>query len=167
MAESEKRGRGRPRIELDLKTVEGLALIGCEEAEIVTVLGISERTMRSRKHEKRFAAAMERGRANGKKSLRRLQWEAANKHDRTMLVWLGKQFLGQKDRQDVVHSGTGPGGSIQVDVAAIELIESRMLQLTERRGPAADLQGHSRAEVAGTPARLALVGASEPTSSAG
>jgi hypothetical protein len=31
-------------------------------------------------------------------SLRRMQWEKAQTGNTTMLIWLGKQMLGQKDR---------------------------------------------------------------------
>jgi hypothetical protein len=41
----------------------------------------------------------------GKASLRRLQWQKASQLDSTMLVWLGKQTLGQRDKQEIEHSG--------------------------------------------------------------
>ncbi len=39
-------------------------------------------------------------------SLRRLQWKAAKENNVTMLIWLGKQYLGQTDKQEV--SGAEP-----------------------------------------------------------
>lgn len=37
-------------------------------------------------------------------SLRRMQYRAACAGDRTILIWLGKQYLGQRDKQDLdVH----------------------------------------------------------------
>lgn len=53
------------------------------------------------------AAALERGRESGKASLRRLQWKAANAGNTTMLVWMGKQYLSQTDRQDLRHDLIG------------------------------------------------------------
>ena len=37
--------------------------------------------------------------ANGKMSLRRKQYDLASSGNPTMLIWLGKQWLGQADRQ--------------------------------------------------------------------
>ncbi len=34
-------------------------------------------------------------------SLRRKQWRAAEEGNTTMLVWLGKQYLGQKDKSEM------------------------------------------------------------------
>jgi hypothetical protein len=44
--------------------------------------------------------------ADGKRSLRRRQYQAADEGNPTMLVWLGKQWLKQVDKQEVEHTGT-------------------------------------------------------------
>lgn len=80
------------------KTAERLAAIGCTQEEMAHVLGLSVATIR-----RRFKAQIARGRASMAVSLRRKQWAAAKKGNVTMLIWLGKQYLGQKDRQEVVH----------------------------------------------------------------
>ena len=46
-------------------------------------------------------------RARGGFSLRRLQWETA-KRSATMQIWLGKQYLGQKDKQEQSGPDGGP-----------------------------------------------------------
>ncbi len=33
--------------------------------------------------------------------MRRVQWQKAIAGDKTMMIWMGKQHLGQSDRQDV------------------------------------------------------------------
>jgi len=38
--------------------------------------------------------------AMGKMSIRRLQFEKAKEGNTTMLIWLGKQYLGQTDKAD-------------------------------------------------------------------
>jgi hypothetical protein len=38
-------------------------------------------------------------------SLRRMQWQAAENGNPTMLVWLGKQYLNQKDKAEQTISG--------------------------------------------------------------
>lgn len=97
----EKRSVGRPRFEFDLKQVQALATIQCTDDELGAVLGCSTDTIGRRKQEDPdFAEALKRGKEQGKVSLRRLQWKAAQNGNITMLIWLGKQFLGQRDRME-------------------------------------------------------------------
>ena len=44
-----------------------------------------------------------KGRANLKKRLRKAQLDAALSGNSTMLIWLGKQMLGQVDKQEIEH----------------------------------------------------------------
>ena len=91
---------GRPKKEIDYVTVDNLANIQCTQDEIASFLGISKRTLlRDEKFNELFA----RGRENGKMSLRRIQWKHAEK-SATMAIWLGKQYLGQRDIMQVGNS---------------------------------------------------------------
>lgn len=90
----------RPRKDVDIKMLEGLAKIGCTDEEMATLLGVSSDTL-----VRRFADHIKRGRAEMKMSLRRLQIKLAEGGNATMAIWLGKQNLGQKDK--VEHSGQG------------------------------------------------------------
>jgi hypothetical protein len=87
---------GRPQKKIDPSQVQALAAIGCTVAEIAATLDCSKDTL-----ERRFAAFIEKGRERMKMSLRRHQIKAAEKGNATMLIWLGKQYLGQRDRVDV------------------------------------------------------------------
>lgn len=82
----------RPRKEIDERKVEQLASIGCSEKEIGQLLGCSDDLL-----ERRFAGPLKRGRARRNQNLRKLQYEAAKRGNVTMQIWLGKQWLGQKD----------------------------------------------------------------------
>jgi hypothetical protein len=93
--------------------------IQCTAQEICDVLGMSEDTLGRRIAEreiegvKNFADLYKKHQGEGKASLRRAQWKAAQDGNATMLVWLGKQMLGQKDKQEL----SGPdGGSIPVAI---------------------------------------------------
>lgn len=98
---------GRPKINLNPAKVEALAALQCTFDEIASGLGVSTDTLeRRRKEETEIAEAIKRGREEGKRSLRRLQWEAAQKGNTTMLVWLGKQWLGQRDKAEAEVKGT-------------------------------------------------------------
>lgn len=101
----------RPRLEIDEQQVRLLAGVGCTVDEIAASLDCSKRTL-----ETRFLAIIENGRAKMRGSLRRKQVELALKGDRTMLIWLGKQLLGQRDEQRMEHAG---GVSIAHDDEAI------------------------------------------------
>lgn len=97
---------GRPRIEFDEKTwatIEECARIHCTESEIAGILGVSIDTIDRRvneEHNQTFAAYIKRFADQGRKSLRRAQWAAAEAGNPTMLVWLGKQHLAQRDQPE-------------------------------------------------------------------
>ena len=98
-----KRNRGRPRKPFDRALVRRLAGVGLTVEEIAMVCGVSKSTVL--RHASR---ALNRGRANMTISLRRAQFRSAKRGNVAMLIWLGKQYLGQRDRQEVTteHGGT-------------------------------------------------------------
>ena len=83
----------RPKIEIDYETVEKLASIQCTQEEIANFLNVSVRTLQ---RDEEFCRIYKKGIDNGKMSLRRIQFKLAEKNP-TMALWLGKQYLGQKD----------------------------------------------------------------------
>ena len=91
---------GRPKIEIDYATVEKLANIQCTQDEIASFIGVSTRTLQ---RDEKFMELFNKGRDNGKMSLRRIQWKHAEK-SATMAIWLGKQYLGQKDNIEVANT---------------------------------------------------------------
>ena len=97
---------GRPRIELtskDWHTIEQLCAIQCTGEEIAGVLDIDYDTLNSRINERHgfgFSEYYKRKSSRGKMSLRRKQHEIALSGNPTMLIWLGKQYLGQKDQHE-------------------------------------------------------------------
>jgi len=106
MPEGQKHPGGRPPVQLDLRQVEELARIGCTEQDMAAVLGVSVDTIQRRKRScDEFCGVIEKGQASLRNSLRRLQVKKALEGNVTMLIWLGKQLLGQSDRHDIEHSG--------------------------------------------------------------
>src|SRR5436190_4593701 len=85
---------GRPRKFVDLEMVERLAHLQCTQEEISSALGVSVDTLTRHKY---FAEIFKRGTENGRKSVRRMQFESATKGSVAMQIWLGKQYLGQSD----------------------------------------------------------------------
>ena len=91
---------GRPRFDFSdkLPLVRKLASIQCTDEEIAAGLGCSQDTLaRGRKREPDLDAAILEGRANGRMSLRRAQYRKAMDGNPAMLIWLGKQVLGQRE----------------------------------------------------------------------
>lgn len=83
----------RPKLEIDPIEVEKLAKIGATNTEIADFFGCNETTIRTR-----FSENLIKGRASMKLRLRQLQWRAADNGNITMLIWLGKQELGQTEK---------------------------------------------------------------------
>jgi len=102
-----KKKTGRPLLKIDPKMVERLAKLHCTQTEITTILGCDRKTIYNR-----FSPASEKGHQVGNVRLRRLQWKAAARGNATMLIFLGKQYLGQSDR----HELTGTDGTPLVPV---------------------------------------------------
>jgi len=82
----------RPKIQIDPIEVEKLAAMGCTTKEIASFFDCSVDTI-----DRRFAESLLKGKEKGKIKLRRLQWQAAEKGNVAMLIFLGKQYLGQRD----------------------------------------------------------------------
>lgn len=90
---------GRPLFVPDLKTVEQLSVMMATDNEIAGFIGCSRDTIDElKKRMPEYNEAVDRGRAKGKLNLRRKQYEAAIEGgNTTMMIWLGKQMLGQTD----------------------------------------------------------------------
>jgi AraC-like DNA-binding protein len=83
----------RPLKKIDPVQVEKLAMMFCTNEEIADVLGCSSDTL-----VRRFAESLKKGRSHAKASLRRHQFKAASAGNAALLIWLGKQHLGQTDK---------------------------------------------------------------------
>lgn len=92
---------GRPKIQIDYEAVKKLANIQCTQDEIAGFLGISTRTFQ---RDEKCMELYNQGRENGKISLRRMQWRHAEK-SASMAIFLGKQYLGQRDVVEEKNEG--------------------------------------------------------------
>ena len=91
----------RPLKDISAREVELLASCGATMQEIAAKLDCHVDTIRDR-----FSSEVERGRDSGKMSLRLLQWQSAKNGNVAMQIWLGKQWLAQRDRFDFTHEST-------------------------------------------------------------
>lgn len=87
----------KPKIsEVDKELVWRLGCMMCTYKEIADVLGLDEKTVI-----RKFGDLVEKARSQGKKALRRAQFEkAVQDKDPRMLIFLGKQYLSQKDNPE-------------------------------------------------------------------
>ena len=101
---TDKKPPHRPKgttIPIDWDKVDNMCAIQCTGEEIAGVLGCEYDTLqRACKREKNllFAEYIEQKKSGGKMSLRRKQYTTAMDGNPTMLVWLGKNWLGQTDK---------------------------------------------------------------------
>jgi hypothetical protein len=116
---------GRPRAVVNLELAEKLAYIHCSDVDIAWCLGVSLKTFQRRKKTPAFAEALGRGHAKGRSRIRQLQLDAAEKGNPTMLIWLGKQYLGQKDILISEHGGSPPVQPADARARLAELFDRR------------------------------------------
>jgi hypothetical protein len=96
-------GRPRKQDNIDKKTFEKLCFMQCTEVEIADYFEVSHDTISRwclKTYKMTFEDVFNMKKAGGKISLRRSQWQLAEKNP-TMAIWLGKQYLGQKDETTV------------------------------------------------------------------
>lgn len=89
----------RPRKEIDRKQFENLCGLQCTKEEICGWFGVTDKTLDrwcKREYKQSFSEVFRQKRGMGKISLRRSQWKLAEKNA-NMAIWLGKQYLGQKE----------------------------------------------------------------------
>jgi|ERR1700731_2047149 len=90
---------GRPLKPINWETFEELCSIQCTQSEIANVLKIHFTTLIDRVVEhygEDFASVYKMYADGGKSSLRRTQFKLSKKNA-AMCIWLGKQYLGQKE----------------------------------------------------------------------
>ena len=102
---------GRPTKEIDYTKLDAMCAIQCTGEECSAILGMDYDTLNNRLKKDGnggFSEYFKLKGANGKMSLRRKQFEQASSGNSTMLIWLGKQWLGQAEKsenitKDVTH----------------------------------------------------------------
>ena len=94
----------RPKkYDIDPEEVEKLAGIGATNAEIAAFFGCDPSLI-----SKSYSSNVTKGRESGKIRLRQWQMKAAQKGNVSMLIWLGKQMLGQRDQVETLITEAPP-----------------------------------------------------------
>lgn len=117
--------RPGPRCKLDedaealdrtLHTIRLLSSWDCTQEEIAAALRVSKTTLtRFLQRNEDGRLALEEGRLAHTSSLRRKQFEVAMAGNVPMLIWLGKQRLGQRDKMDLAANLNAPSHEDELD----------------------------------------------------
>ena len=99
-----RKANGRPAIKIDIDELGKLAGLQCTQADAAAWFGCSPDTIKRRLREAKYRDAWEMGLGKGRVSLRRKQMNLADRNA-TMAIFLGKQYLGQKDVTEHEMSG--------------------------------------------------------------
>lgn len=97
---SQSKKMGRPTVEITRQQFEGLCNLQCTLVEIAGFFHCSEDTIQNwckKEYRDTFSAIYKVYSQNGKISLRRIQFRLAEKSS-AMAIFLGKQYLGQKEK---------------------------------------------------------------------
>lgn len=114
---------GRPKtIHINSKHVYKLASYGCTQAEIAGVFGCNPTYISVN-----FASEYRKGQEILRIKLRRKQIQVALRGNYTMLIWLGKQML---DQREPPHELVGKGGDALVP-STITVVSKTAKKLTE------------------------------------
>ncbi len=111
---------GRPPKPISAKQVEDLARMGHKNIDIAKFFEVSSDTI-----ERRYAAELAKGRHSLAERVRTAQLRAMDQGNGTMLVWLGKQYLGQSDStiDDYLNEAIKIAGITKEDL--INLIQNK------------------------------------------
>ena len=113
---------GRPKAEIDWIKVGKLLQAQCKVTGIAGLLGISPDTLYKRCQEDNkieFTVFCEQKKSEGVELLRAKQFEVAMKGNVPMNIWLGKQYLGQKDKNEVDVTSKGQRVSAPIDFSKL------------------------------------------------
>lgn len=92
----------RPHKEIDKRAFENLCGLQCTKEEICAFFDVTDKTLEGwckRTYKEGFSDVFRQKRGIGKISLRRAQFRLAKKNA-SMAIFLGKQYLGQRDQPD-------------------------------------------------------------------
>lgn len=120
----------RPRKTIDYDQLSSMCAIQCTGEECASVLGISYDTLVRALHRELgcgFADYFKKHSGAGRASLRRRQFEQA-KNNPTMAIWLGKQYLGQADKQELTGAGGGPMQTMAMGVDQLKGLSDEELK---------------------------------------
>lgn len=92
------------KVVIDWEKVDKFLIAQCSGVEIAAELGIHENTLYAHckeDHGMEFMAYSQEKKQKGKGQLRLRLWASAIGGDKTLQIWLSKQYLGMKDKTEM------------------------------------------------------------------
>lgn len=130
---------GAPRKELNIEQFKMLCALHCTEEEIAAVLDMGVDALAERIKELwnvSFPDVFKRFSASGRVSLRRTQFKMAETNP-AMAIWLGKQHLGQFDRNQIEQNINGKISSnldlSKLSVEKLKLMNALLKEASETK----------------------------------
>ncbi len=119
-------------IPIDWKQVGDLLKARCSGSQIADSLGIHENTLYERCRTDLgldFVAFKAQKRAEGNNKILKTQYEVATiDKDKSMLIWWGKNYLGQKDRTEIDHKNDGGPFDNKIEVVFRDFTEDKEVE---------------------------------------
>jgi len=129
----------RPRIPIDWTEFDKLCALQCTLTEIAAWFKCDERTIEracEREQKQSFVDYYQTKAASGKMSLRRKQMQVALEGNVAMLIWLGKQVLGQQEQSTMTATITQKGPDLGTlsdgDLEAAENLAQKAAAVSSR-----------------------------------
>jgi hypothetical protein len=121
---------GRPKKEISGTLVRKMVRNGAKVVDIADAFGVSRDVIHDR-----FATEITKGRAELRDDLRRAQIAAAKRGNSAMLVWLGKQYLGQSDKSidEYLLEAIQSAGLTKEDLLSMIENKSSLTALTKKK----------------------------------
>ena len=142
-----KKKMGRPKVKIDWEEFKKLCHIQCTLSEIADWFECSESTIvRKCKQEQgcTFEGWYKKNSAKGRISLRRSQFKLSQEGNPTMNIWLGKQYLGQRDKTENKTELYGKdGGPIETTTKKIMTTQEIEDEMKKRGVPIPDTGGEN------------------------
>lgn len=115
----------RPSTDVEWKTVDEMLMAGCLGTEVAAYYGIHPDTFYKKVEQQKgmgFTAYLQEKRSKGDALLRTKQYEKALKGDNTLLIWLGKNRLEQREspQEHTVNE------DVKKDLSQIQMLLSQL-----------------------------------------
>jgi len=104
---AKRKTAGRPKANIDWNKVGKYLQAQCSVVGIAGIIGISPDTLYNRcktDNKMEFSSFSEQKKSGGVELLRAKQFDMVMNGNVTMAIWLGKQYLGQRDKSEIDHT---------------------------------------------------------------
>ena len=119
---------------IDWTQIDAYLRAQCTGKEIAEIFGVSYETLCRRCKQENgveFGEYAQIKKTQGVNLIRAKQYEIAMKGDKTMLIWLGKQYLGQKETVDLDNVNTQSVMNVIVDSEETKKIFNDLIEFTK------------------------------------